>query len=72
MCDAIKYQSCKAFIVLTASHCCRRYNTKGRGYPDVSLLGKGYLTILNAKQYSVSGTSASAVIFSGYCEYFEP
>jgi len=41
------------------------YQTAGRGYPDVSLLGNAYITYVADKQQSLSGTSASAPVFAG-------
>jgi len=40
------------------------YSTTGRGYPDVSLAGYAYQTIIGGHQYSSSGTSASAPAFA--------
>merc|ERR1712187_487653 len=42
------------------------YNTKGRGYPDVSLSGFGYEVVLGGQtKYHMFGTSASAPTFAG-------
>eukprot|EP01041_Mallomonas_annulata_P007120 gene7120-14483_t len=41
------------------------YVTGGRGLPDVSLAGSSYYVIIGGKQYSVSGTSASAPAVAG-------
>jgi len=41
------------------------YQTAGRGYPDVSLLGNAYITYIAGSQQSLSGTSASAPVFAG-------
>ena len=39
-------------------------NPEGRGYPDVSLLGFNYETVIGGMNYAVSGTSASAPVFA--------
>lgn len=36
------------------------YNAKGRGYPDLALVGKMYPIVLNGQMQSVYGTSASS------------
>ena len=41
------------------------FNRYGRGYPDISLAGVNYLTIVNQTFYSLSGTSASSPVFAG-------
>lgn len=40
------------------------YSTSGRGYPDVSLLGHYYVVFINGTAQLISGTSASAPVFS--------
>ena len=40
------------------------YNTNGRGYPDVSLLGHAYIFVNDLQFYSVDGTSASTPVFA--------
>jgi len=40
------------------------FNTTGRGFPDVSLRGEGYQTIVGGKTGTVSGTSASTPVFA--------
>ena len=40
------------------------FSASGRGYPDVSLLGKYYDVFINGTAHLVSGTSASAPVFS--------
>eukprot|EP01042_Synura_sphagnicola_P029480 gene29480-biopygen28192 len=41
------------------------YATTGRGYPDISLAGKNYLTFIGGTPYLSSGTSASAPAVAG-------
>ena len=41
------------------------YNAKGRAYPDISLAGLNYLTIVDGNFGGVSGTSASAPAVAG-------
>jgi len=41
------------------------YNGKGRGYPDVALMGFNYQVVIGGKVYGVSGTSCSAPTFGG-------
>jgi tripeptidyl-peptidase-1 len=41
------------------------FNTEGRGYPDVALLGHNYLEVIGGQTYQVSGTSASSPTFAG-------
>lgn len=41
------------------------FNEKGRGYPDVSLIGVYYQVVINSVTYSIFGTSASAPVFAG-------
>jgi tripeptidyl-peptidase-1 len=41
------------------------YNSNGRGYPDVSLMGNLYAIYVNGVLSGVSGTSASAPAFAG-------
>lgn len=40
------------------------FNTKGRGYPDVSAYASNYFVYLNGKVTRESGTSASAPVFA--------
>lgn len=42
-----------------------RYNGKGRGYPDVSLMGRKYAVVLGGVVKYLYGTSASAPVFAG-------
>eukprot|EP01105_Mastigella_eilhardi_P002488 TRINITY_DN130_c0_g1_i2.p1 TRINITY_DN130_c0_g1~~TRINITY_DN130_c0_g1_i2.p1 ORF type:complete len:592 (-),score=153.93 TRINITY_DN130_c0_g1_i2:45-1784(-) len=42
-----------------------KWNSKGRGYPDVAMLGHNYLINAGGKYYEVSGTSASTPVFAG-------
>ncbi len=42
-----------------------QFNTKGRGYPDVALLGYNYQVVIGGQTYAVSGTSASSPVFAG-------
>ena len=42
------------------------YSTGGRGYPDVSLAGYHYKTLIAGNLYGLSGTSASAPTFAGF------
>jgi tripeptidyl-peptidase-1 len=42
------------------------YNTAGRGYPDVALLGHNYQVVIGGGTYTVSGTSASSPVFAGF------
>lgn len=37
----------------------------GRGYPDVSLLGASYVTVINGSKVVLYGTSASTPVFAG-------
>ena len=37
-----------------------------RAYPDISLAGSNYLTVIAGKEYLLSGTSASAPTLAGY------
>ena len=41
------------------------YNTTGRGYPDVGMLGHSYEVVIAGKTYLVDGTSAAAPVFAG-------
>ena len=41
------------------------FHRNGRGYPDVSLLARNYVVVLNGEQILVGGTSASAPVFAG-------
>ncbi len=40
------------------------YNSMGRAYPDVSLLGYNYLVAIDSNFYLLSGTSASSPVFA--------
>jgi tripeptidyl-peptidase-1 len=42
------------------------YNRRGRGFPDVSLLGHNYVITIGSNFTAVSGTSASAPVFAAY------
>ena len=41
------------------------FNKSGRGYPDLSLVGTSYRTIIGGRWYSASGTSVSTPVFAG-------
>jgi len=41
------------------------WNKKGRGYPDVSMLGHNYFIIVGGQLYQVSGTSCSTPVTAG-------
>ena len=41
------------------------YNSAGRGYPDISIVGTNYVVIIGGAPYLVSGTSASAPVVAG-------
>jgi tripeptidyl-peptidase-1 len=41
------------------------YNAKGRGIPDISLLGVNYQVIVRGQAVTLFGTSASAPVFAG-------
>lgn len=41
------------------------YNTRGRGIPDVSIMGRNYKIVDGGEWIQVSGTSASAPVFTG-------
>ena len=41
-----------------------KYNPRGRGYPDVALLGVKYITAINGSFYPLDGTSASAPVIA--------
>jgi len=40
------------------------YNPQGRGYPDVSFLGRNYPTIIGGTTHYMAGTSASSPLFA--------
>ncbi len=40
------------------------YNSKGRAYPDISLMGYNYLVAIQSNFYLLSGTSASSPVFA--------
>lgn len=42
-----------------------QYNSRGRGFPDVSSVGHGLIVYIKGKPTPVDGTSASAPIFAG-------
>ncbi|KAL6080160.1 Prokumamolisin, activation domain containing protein [Balamuthia mandrillaris] len=42
-----------------------KFNSKGRGYPDVALLGHNYVVVIGGQSYVLSGTSASSPVFAG-------
>jgi len=42
-----------------------QFNSKGRGYPDVALLGYNYVVYIGGSAQQVSGTSASSPVFAG-------
>jgi len=42
-----------------------QFNGKGRGYPDIALLGFNYEVTIAGSQYAVSGTSASSPVWAG-------
>ena len=41
------------------------FNRRGRGYPDVALIGVGYQVVVQGQMYSMYGTSASTPVFAG-------
>jgi tripeptidyl-peptidase-1 len=42
------------------------YNTNGRGYPDVSLIGVNYQVIIQGLTYTVYGTSCSSPVIASF------
>jgi tripeptidyl-peptidase-1 len=40
------------------------FNTKGRGYPDVAVMGHNYPIVIGGQEYVGSGTSASSPVFA--------
>jgi len=42
-----------------------QFNSKGRGYPDIALLGFNYEVVVGGNTYGVSGTSASSPVWAG-------
>ena len=42
------------------------FNAAGRGYPDISLSGSSYLTVIGGNIWSLSGTSASTPAVAGF------
>ena len=42
------------------------FNSSMRAYPDISLAGSNYLTLIAGKEYLLSGTSAAAPTLAGY------
>jgi tripeptidyl-peptidase-1 len=42
------------------------YNPKGRGYPDVSLIGVWYEVFIQGELTPIFGTSASAPVFAAF------
>jgi tripeptidyl-peptidase-1 len=45
------------------------FNSKGRAYPDVSLVGVNYDAIIGGDGYPLSGTSASTPVFAAMGEF---
>ena len=41
------------------------YNRNGRGYPDISMIGVAYQTVIQGQMANLFGTSASAPVFAG-------
>ena len=41
-----------------------RFNTSGRAYPDVALLGHNYVVVVSGQEGFIDGTSASAPVFA--------
>jgi tripeptidyl-peptidase-1 len=62
------YQSSKvnSYIKEKLSNCsyASMYNTQGRAYPDVALLGENYKIIVNGNSSITGGTSASSPAFA--------
>jgi len=42
-----------------------QFNSQGRGYPDVAVLGHNYEVVIGGQTYIESGTSASSPVFAG-------
>ena len=42
------------------------YNRNGRGYPDISLIGTAYVTVIGGNSYLLYGTSASCPLLAGF------
>jgi tripeptidyl-peptidase-1 len=42
-----------------------QFNSQGRGYPDVAILGHNYEVVIGGQTYIESGTSASSPVFAG-------
>jgi tripeptidyl-peptidase-1 len=42
------------------------FNSKGRGYPDVAVMGHNYQVVIAGSTYILSGTSASSPVFAGF------
>eukprot|EP01031_Cornospumella_fuschlensis_P032428 gene32428-39213_t len=42
------------------------YNSQGRGYPDISLIGVEYQVIIDGDPYSLYGTSASSPVIAAF------
>ena len=49
----------------TAQNPSSGYNRNGRGYPDVSLLGTAYTTVVNGEVVVQHGTEAASAVFAG-------
>ena len=53
------------FSAVSSSPPASGYNSLGRGYPDVSLVGVAYEVIIRGQLFSIYGTSASAPVLAG-------
>ncbi|KAJ7432130.1 family S53 protease [Mycena galericulata] len=53
-----------AYLELLASNNSERFNSSGRGFPDVSALGKDYRVFYGTGPGDIFGTSASAPVFA--------
>lgn len=42
------------------------FNSKGRAYPDIAVLGHNYAVVIGGSNYILSGTSASSPVFAGF------
>jgi tripeptidyl-peptidase-1 len=64
--DTPSYQSAavSSYIKSLGSEFAGRYNTSGRGIPDVSALGMNYLIEARGNTTSEDGTSCSAPVFA--------
>jgi len=56
------------FNILTSANSLPQtgYNTSGRGYPDISLIGVQYQVIVGGQQMSLFGTSASSPVLAAF------